>query len=134
MDKKGAFQAVSEIPLIEGRSAVSDTLCQDFIAQKGKVPKRLWKEYNDDAFVMLRDFIDNCQRRMQVERQIRTDRGLGRDEPVDIPSPGVPRDLILEDEAERIVDLVGADWAAEDDHWADDDWDDDNESESFWSS
>jgi hypothetical protein len=131
IDKKGTFNAVSNVPLVEGRSAVSDTLCADFIEQKKKLPARLWKEYNDDAVTMLRLFIENCQRRTQYERQLRIEKGLGPDEPVAIPPPGVPPDMVIEDDEEKAAELSMADWAAEDDWATDDEWDDDDE-KSFW--
>lgn len=125
IDKKGVFHAASNVPLVEGRSAVSDTLCHDFIEEKKQVPERVWKEYNDDAVVMLKQFIENCQRRTQYERQLRLDQGLSPEEPVAIPSRGVPPDLVIEGEEEKAFDLY--DWVAEDD-WVSDEDDD----EGFW--
>jgi len=132
IDKKGVFNAVSNVPLVEGRSAVSDTLCQDFIEQKKQIPKRVWKEYNDDAVLMLKHFVENCQRRTQYERQLRMDRGLAPETPVEIPPPGIPPDLVIEDEEEKAFDLY--DWAGEDDLWADEDdeWDDEDDDKGFW--
>ena len=59
--------------------------------QKKKIPKKVWKEYNDDAVVMLKRFVENCQRRTQYEQQLRMERGMALDKPVAIPSPGVPQ-------------------------------------------
>lgn len=131
IDKKRVFAAVSAIPLVEGTSAVSDTLCQDFIEEKKTVPKKVWKEYNDDAMLMLKDFIDNCKRRQQYERQLRIERGLRPQEQVSIPPPGVPADLVIEDEEERPFGF--ADWIV-DDSWAGDDADDweDDDDKGFW--
>jgi hypothetical protein len=131
IDKKATFDAISNVPLVEGRSAVSDTLCADFIEQKKKLPKKLWKEYNDDAVTMLRKFIENCQRRTQYERQLRIERGLDPEEPVIIPPPGVPPDMVIEDEEEKAADLYA--WVAEDDWAADDEWDEgEDEDKGFW--
>lgn len=131
IDKKGVFSAVSRIPLAEGTSAVSDTLCQDFIEEKKTIPKKVWNEYNDDAVLMLKQFIDNCRRRQQYERQLRIERGLQPEEPVSIPPPGVPADLMIEDEEERTFGL--ADLIGQDDSWAGDDADDwDDDDKGFW--
>jgi hypothetical protein len=130
IDKKRVFNAVSDIPLVEGTSAVSDTLCRDFIEEKKTIPKTVWGEYNDDAVLMLKNFIGNCQRRQLYERQLRIERGLQPEEPVSIPAPGVPVDLVIEDEEERplgLIDWIGKDdWAGDDDEW------DDEDDKGFW--
>jgi hypothetical protein len=135
IDKKGTFDAISNVPLVEGRSAVSDTLCADFIDQKNKLPKKLWTEYNDDAVTMLRKFIENCQRRTQYERQLRIEKGLEPEEPVIIPPPGVPPDMVIEDEEEKAAELYAwvaeDDWAAYGDEWDEEDNNDDDD-KGFW--
>lgn len=129
------FEAAADVPLVPGRSAVSEVLCEDFVANYKKIPKRVWTNNSvegDDVTMNLKRFIDNCRRRQQVERQLRSDAMLDRHEPVAIPHPGVPRDLILDEEEESQKDKQDILWGqtSQDKFWLDDDWEE--EEEDFW--
>ena len=127
------FEAAADIPLVPGRSAVSETLCSDFIENFKRLPKELWtpkKLDGDDVTTNIKRFVENCQRRQQVERQLRSDSALKENEPVEIPHPGVLKDLIVEMEESPEEVLVWGntgmkqgfwldDWAEEEDE---DDW------------
>lgn len=125
------FKAAADIPLVPGRSAVSDTLCSDFIENYKRLPKELWsskKIQRDDVTKSIKRFVENCQRRQQMERQLRYNAGLGENDVVDIPYPGVPEDLIVEveeppEEVEVIVDRKRGFWL---DDWGEEDDEDDD--------
>ena len=110
-------QQVAELPLLPGRSLTSDALCGDIVAElqrlqreQSPVLERLNKQANitssittsnsnnndisPAAFYMqgIITFSENCQRRAFQERKIRQENGLGRNDVVTIPSPGVPKD------------------------------------------
>ena len=133
------FEAVADIPLVPGRSAVSDTLCSDFIENYKRIPKDLWAPetiQRDDVTKNIKRFVENCQRRQEMERLLRQNAGLDENDPVKIPYPGVPADSIVEveeppEEVKPVDDRKPAFWL---DNWAelDDDDDDDDDDEEFW--
>jgi hypothetical protein len=88
------WKRVSTVPLVEGRSVVSDELCSDVV-------DAYYRRFNigdDDEPVehpvlkSIESMAQNCQRRQALERRIRRDRGLDPHVPVSIPPPGVPAD------------------------------------------
>ena len=92
----------SEIPLVEGRSMISDELCDDFIDVYRAVPKRTWDKYDKGKTVIIGQFVRNCLRRKAIEKEILDERcqfgsfGIDSDDKhVEIPHPGVPRDLAV---------------------------------------
>mmetsp|Transcript_22168 Transcript_22168/g.32627 ORF Transcript_22168/g.32627 Transcript_22168/m.32627 type:complete len:292 (+) Transcript_22168:177-1052(+) len=120
---EGTYEAVAKIPLCEGRSAVSDGICAEWIdLTYNKIPPAFWRNL-DDEDKMLRDdrtwkavraFADNCVKRRSYEQRLRNESGItNNNEPVSIPSPGVPDDIfdndargmnsISKEEAEKIV-------------------------------
>jgi hypothetical protein len=131
---------IAELPLIEGRSLVAESLCDDLAAELQAVQaegnrayRRLRKRdaQNEDhaAFYMegVEKFVENCQRRNAMERRLRQEQGLGPHDHVEILPPGVPRDGprllansdgVEQDEDYSIYDLrhdyesPDADWAS----------------------
>lgn len=103
-DKEKLYKTASDIPLIEGRSDISDVLCTGFIAQYDSIRPEFWKEYKDDGMTAITDFVENCRKRQAFERRLRRESGLGPNDPVAIASGGVPRDFVDDEEGE-------ADWA-----------------------
>jgi hypothetical protein len=101
-------QKISELPLVPGKSLVSDALCEELSAELQKVIaeqnpsyKRLLRESKQGleaksplAFYMqgITSFCENCQRRAYREQELRQEQGLSSLEQVEIPAPGVPRD------------------------------------------
>jgi len=69
---------ISSIPLVKGKSLISDELCSDFINVYRSIPKETWKQYeaNDGEKqqginVVIRtidSFVRNCLRRKMVEK------------------------------------------------------------------
>ena len=119
-DKHKLYDTASDIPLIEGRSDISDKLCSDFIAQYNSIRPEFWKEYTDDGLSAIQEFVANCRKRQAFERRLRRDSGMGPNDPVSIPSGGVPRDFLDDEEGE-------ADWTNLEEFE-----EDEGSSESFW--
>ena len=69
---------ISSIPLVKGKSLISDELCSDFINVYRSIPKETWKQYeaNDGekqqginmVLQTISSFVRNCHRRKMVEK------------------------------------------------------------------
>uniref|UniRef100_A0A7S4K4I7 Uncharacterized protein n=1 Tax=Odontella aurita TaxID=265563 RepID=A0A7S4K4I7_9STRA len=97
-DRKKLLRDISEVPLVEGRSLISDELCSDFIQTYQEISKETWSTYRGKSDVIdgIENFVLNCKKRELFEAQVRAERGLkpgGTAEHLSIPPPGVPRDL-----------------------------------------
>jgi len=104
IDKKKVFVTAADIPLIEGKSEISDTLCDDFIhLYHDTIPSKFWTENSGDALKTITRFVENCEKRHLYQRRLRMEMGLGNNAEVLIPSR-VPEDIV---EKERY-----ADWTA----------------------
>eukprot|EP00531_Pseudo-nitzschia_arenysensis_P020125 CAMPEP_0116146044 /NCGR_PEP_ID=MMETSP0329-20121206/16946_1 /TAXON_ID=697910 /ORGANISM="Pseudo-nitzschia arenysensis, Strain B593" /LENGTH=325 /DNA_ID=CAMNT_0003641749 /DNA_START=8 /DNA_END=985 /DNA_ORIENTATION=+ len=118
-DKDSIRKEVVSLPLIPGRSLVSDALCDEMIrelqavrTEKNPAYKRLQNisqnksaEATPASFFMegIVQFCENCERRRYLEKRLRQESGLEADAPVKIPTPGVPRD------GPRLVDNESSD-------------------------
>ncbi len=98
---------LSDIPLVEGRSIVSEELCTDLIDVYKAIPKKTWDKYDNKSVPLdaVSNFVKNCLRRQMVEKEILDEKrafgsfgidGSSEGKHVEIPSPGVPRDLDVE--------------------------------------
>ena len=96
-----------ELPLVEGKSLVSDVLCQDVLDELKRV-----KDSQDPAYQRLTSsskinqqntpaqqylegiikFAEHCERRKAFEHSYRQERGMRPNEPVMVPAPGIPKD------------------------------------------
>ncbi len=108
INKKKAFYSAADIPLIEGKSEISNHLCTDFInIYHNEVRPKFWKEKRDDALKAIEQFVRNCEKRKLYEKKLRREMGFiygdGNIEEIDLPSP-VP------DEIQDVDDED--DWAA----------------------
>jgi len=109
---------------VQGRSLISDGLCDDFIDVYRGIPKKTWDKHTgaearqrrareggdridqSDALDAISNFVKNCMRRKIVEKQIMEENhtfGIlddgdddGPDKHVEIPSPGVSPDIPVE--------------------------------------
>jgi len=117
-DRGKLMQDLSKVPLVEGRSLLSDELCTDFIDIYRSIPKKTWDKFNgkSEPLDAIGGFVKNCLRRRVAEKELLAQRrtfGIAsEDEHVEIPHPGVSRDIDVEIEwkdksddltAERIV-------------------------------
>jgi len=111
VDKDKMMRSFSDIPLVEGRSLLSEELCGDFTREFKKLDTQVWDRkrstINHDEKMNFRNtiqgFVVNCQRRAICEDEMRKERGMRDDEPVVIPSPGVSRDISI-----NVDDLLGS--------------------------
>lgn len=111
VDKDKMMRSFSDIPLVEGRSLLSEELCGDFTKEFKKLDTQVWDRkrstVDHDGKMNFRNtiqgFVINCQRRAICEDEMRNERGMRDDEPVVVPSPGVSRDISI-----NIDDLLGS--------------------------
>jgi hypothetical protein len=108
----------AKIPLVKGRSLISDELCDDFIDVYRGIPKKTWtKNEGKPAIDAIGGFVMNCMRRQVAEKEImEQNRSFGildeKDEKhAEIPSPGVSPDIHVEVQwGDKSLDLdVGRD-------------------------
>jgi len=133
-NKQKALMAAADIPLIEGHSAISDTLCNDFISIYKDIRPQFWKEHSDDTLTAIQTFVKNCEKRQLYQKRLRREMGLDEhgkeDDDVhvqwELPSR-VPEDIIQQ-EKDR---FDGAAWAALEDFEEPLDHDDEDDT-SFW--
>ena len=112
-EKKKLLNDMSQIPLVEGKSLLSDKLCDDFIDVYRGIPKRTWEKYEVselngegggvEALTAIGNFVKNCLKRQAKEKEILEERcafgmmGMEadaesesrKDQHPAIPSPGV---------------------------------------------
>ena len=113
-DKEKVFKTASELPLVQGKSDVSDALCDDFIAHYETIRPDFWQDYSGESGAesglrAISDFVANCKKRQAFERILRREAGLGPSDPVSIPSGGVPRDVVDDYDGEV---AGGMEWAS----------------------
>ena len=129
----GTYEALAGIPLVEGRSELSDSLCGEWTRiVRERVPPAFWKNVDlmeaagggdgggggDDYFgrdkpklkdirtwTAIRKFSENCLKRDSYERRIRAEQGLADDASVMVPSSGVP-EATVPSRAMRSVELL----------------------------
>lgn len=103
-DTNKLMNDLADIPLVEGRSLISDELCDDFIDIYKSIPKRTWDKYDgkSEPLDAIGKFVRNCLRRHALEKKIieekRSFGSFGIDsesKQVEIPYP-VPRDMDVE--------------------------------------
>jgi len=72
VDRKKLMDDMSKIPLVEGRSLVSDELCDEFVNVYRIIPKQTWDKYQgkSDALDAIGGFVKNCIRREIVEKEL----------------------------------------------------------------
>lgn len=93
VDRKQLLRDLSEVPLVEGRSLISDALCSDFVDVYKGIPKNTWKKYEgkSEPLDAISNFVMNCIRRKKVEDNLREqERHFGTvdsDVPKHIPIP-----------------------------------------------
>ena len=120
MQTQDMVEEITKIPLVEGRSIISDELCHDLNTLiHDEIPKVFWKNldvnknnsYEDglkheETWRNIIKFCDNCSKRKVYEDMIRNRNGRitknnieeeeEEDDHVLIPSPGVPEDIVTD--------------------------------------
>lgn len=108
IDTSKLLRQAAELPLVEGRSLLSEELCPDFAKEFQTYPRETWEE-NDPSYgresielapggkpklaSFIQSFVANCKRRAIYEEEMRSERGISENDPVNVPHPGVPRDF-----------------------------------------
>ena len=101
-------EEITKLPLCEGRSIVSDEVCPDLTKLiNHDIPAEFWENLegedgsgndgleNTTTWLNILKFCDNCVKRKVYEDKIRKKQMMqGTDEPVVIPHPGVPEDIL----------------------------------------
>lgn len=100
-------EEITKLPLVEGRSIVSDEVCPDITKLiRHDIPPAFWKnlEGKDDGngdgmentatWLNIQKFRDNCAKRKMYEDNLRANQMIqNKDEAIIIPHPGVPEDI-----------------------------------------
>lgn len=107
-DTTKMMEKFSNVPLVEGRSLLSEQLCRDFRHEFQKYDKQIWNSEHPSLTGgdnmsgvgdtgqfrdLIEGFVANCKRREIYEKEIRAEQGLGPEDPVIIPTPGVPEGI-----------------------------------------
>lgn len=109
-DTTKMMEKFEKIPLVEGRSLLSEQLCHDFTKEFKSYGKQFWNSRhhamttdnsNDNRGggeggefrELIQGFVANCRRREIYEKDIRQEQGLGANDEVIVPTPGVPQDI-----------------------------------------
>ena len=107
-DKNKLMNDLANIPLVEGKSIISEELCDDFIDVYRHIPKRTWDKYDgkSEPLDAISLFVKNCLKRHAVEKELLEERKSFRsfegsdheddDNHPPIPSPGVSPDVTIE--------------------------------------
>jgi len=89
-------ECVSRVPLVQGRSVLSEELCGDFIRAYDITKTRGFdwsnENHNSNTLTNIERFVKNCHARQNYEQDLRRSQGLSSEDPVTIPPPGVPQD------------------------------------------
>lgn len=107
---KSSYEEISKIPLCAGRSNVCDNVCEDWVKLvHEEIPAPFWRNLEDEQegdnqyycklkdpqrWRAVRDFADNCVKRMVYEDSYRKQHGMKADAPVVVPAGGVPEDIL----------------------------------------
>jgi len=109
-DTNKMMEKFEKIPLVEGRSLLSEQLCHDFTKEFKSYGKQFWNgrhhamttDNSDNGGgeggefrELIQGFVANCRRREIYEKDIRQEQGLGANDEVIVSSPGVPQDILV---------------------------------------
>lgn len=125
-DRRKVMKTLSDLPLVEGRSKVSDEFCPEILLELDSLRKE--SQYNRELtdnpqsqyLQALMQFCNNCRRRQAYECKLREEQGLSRSDPVSVPPPGVPPTYQIEGTSSGTTD--GDDFAGTDDFFNGNDW------------
>lgn len=102
MTEKDKIRSIlADIPLVEGRSVVSEEVCADAISTYYNNSKQFWhKDRNPEenstiTLKLIEHFVRNCEKRKAYEAELKIQQGLSSTDPISIPSPGIPRDYTI---------------------------------------
>jgi hypothetical protein len=115
MRSEDVYEDIVNLPLCEGKSIVSDSICGEFSdIIHYKIPPDFWKNLDnrdgdgsqklahEEFFRGVLQFEQNCKRRKAMEQIMRRRDDLSDSESVSIPPPGVSKEL-SEDEIKAML-------------------------------
>ena len=66
-----SLDQIAKIPLVPGRSALSDALCSEWVQTYRNIPLQFWKEpHPSQEWRAIRMFAIHCQQRMEYEKRL----------------------------------------------------------------
>ena len=84
---------LARMPLVQGRSLISEELCFDFIKEHDKIQPQVWtskEAIESSSMQAIREFVHNCQKRESlVDYRQKELHVVDRKDAENIPSPGV---------------------------------------------
>jgi len=108
MTEKDEIRSIlADIPLVEGRSIVSEEVCADAISAYYQNTKEFWRKgrnSNENSAItldLIQHFVRNCEKRQAYEEELKKQQGISSIDHISIPSPGVPRDYVFNKELEK---------------------------------
>lgn len=100
-DKEKMQKGLAKMPLLQGRSIIAEELCSDYIRayQMAESKGFDWKAPHNEypSIDAITTFVLNCKKRAVYEKRLRRETGKPANEPLSIPSPGVPDDILAEE-------------------------------------
>ena len=83
---------LARMPLVQGRSLISEELCFDFIKEHDKIQPQVWtskEAIESSSMQAIRTFVHNCQKRESLIHSRQKELHSDRKDAGNIPSPGV---------------------------------------------
>lgn len=108
INKQKFLMNAADIPLSEGHSDISDTLCDDFISIYSGIRPQFWKQHSDDTLMAIQTFVQNCEKRQLYQKKLKREMGMGSDD-IEFELPSRVPDDIIQQEKDR---FDGTDWAS----------------------
>ena len=107
---KDSMSAIAELPLCSGRSRVADALCPDWNQiTNTQIPSSFWQALEDGkipderTWFAIQSFSTNCERRLAVEKSIRSrDLSIPGEQPVELT------ERVPSEEEKVLSDIVNA--------------------------
>lgn len=97
------YDDITKIPLCEGKSIVSDRICDEWTdLVNSKVPQSFWVNVDnpnaglsdEPAWRAILNFSENCAKRKLYEQMLKKSKGLNDNDSICVPSPGVPENIL----------------------------------------
>jgi hypothetical protein len=85
-----SWEAIADLPLVRGRSRVSEALCPEWISVTNtQVPEEFWTALDEGdqladgrTWRVIRQFSVHCEERLALERRIRREASMPDEDPV----------------------------------------------------
>jgi hypothetical protein len=98
-DRSEMIHKLSQVPLVSGRSVLASEFCGLMQQQLRQRPEHYWKTAQNAYLVEAYNFSLNCEKRQAMEKILRQELGLAKEDAISIPIGGVPLDYQVEEGA-----------------------------------